>query len=57
MALSLYDKLVTALPELLESDAFATGVIILQNDADETGDYIAAWNYEKPLPPGFKLGK
>lgn len=55
--MALYDDLVTALPELEGSDAFADGSIILQNDADETGDYIAKWEYAKPIPAGFKLGK
>jgi len=55
--MGLYNDLINALPELSESDAFARGVIILQNDADETGDYIAKWDYSKPLPQGFKLGK
>lgn len=57
MALSVYDKLVTALPELEDSLAFSDGTIVLQNDADEAGDYVAVWNYSKPLPAGFKVGK
>ena len=55
--MALYDDLIAALPELEGSDAFANGTIILQNDADEAGDYIAKWDHSKPLPAGFKLGK
>jgi hypothetical protein len=55
--MTLYNDLIAALPELENSEAFANGVIILQNDADEAGDYIAKWDYSKPLPQGFKLGK
>lgn len=55
--MALYDDLIAALPELENSEAFANGTIILQNDADAAGDYIAKWNYTKPLPNGFKLGK
>ncbi len=55
--MSLYDDLVGALPELEDSLAFSDGTIILQNDADEAGDYIAKWDYSKPLPKGFKVGK
>jgi hypothetical protein len=31
--------------------------IILQDDADGLGAYIAVWNYSKPIPDGLKLGK
>jgi len=55
--MALYDDLIAALPELEESDAFSNGTIILQNDADEAGDYIAKWEYSKPLPNGMKVGK
>ena len=55
--MALYDDLIAALPELEGSPAFSNGTIILQNDADKTGDYIAKWDYSKPLPTGFKVGK
>ena len=55
--MALYNDLIAALPELEGSDAFAKNLIILQNDGDEIGDYIAAWDYSKPIPEGFKLGK
>ena len=55
--MALYNDLIAALPELEDSTAFQNGTIILQNDSDGAGDYIAKWDYAKPLPPGFKLGK
>jgi hypothetical protein len=55
--MALYNDLIAALPELEGSPAFADGTIILQNDADEAGDFIAKWDYSKPLPQGFKIGK
>lgn len=55
--MSLFNDLVNAMPELAESDAFANNVIILQDDSDGQGAYIAKWDYEKPLPKGFKVGK
>ncbi len=56
--MALYDDLIATLPELTEADfAPITGTIVLQNDSDETGDYIAKWQYSKPLPAGFKVGK
>jgi len=55
--MALYDDLIAALPELEGSDAFAKNLIVLQNDDDELGDYIASWDYSKPLPKGFKVGK
>lgn len=55
--MTLYNDLVAALPELEDSTAFQDNTIILQNDSDGTGDYIAKWDYSKPLPKGFKVGK
>lgn len=55
--MALYDDLIAKFPELEDSSAFLDGTIRLQNDADDAGDYIAAWNYSKPLPKDFKVGK
>lgn len=55
--MSLYDNLIAALPELQNSDAFLKKVIVLQNDSDGLGDYIAKWEYLEPIPNGFILGK
>jgi hypothetical protein len=30
---------------------------LLKNDSDDQGDYIAKWEYSKPIPAGLKLGK
>lgn len=56
--MSLLEQIIEAFPELADNmKAFADGVIVLQDDSDGQGAYIAEWNYEKPLPKGFKLGK
>jgi len=57
--MSLYDDLIAALPELADKpqEFVSTGSILLQNDGDDAGDYIAKWDYTKPLPKGFKVGK
>ena len=55
--MSLYEKIIEIYPELENSGKFFNGTIILQNDSDGLGDFIAAWNYEKPIPEGLKLGK
>lgn len=56
--MALYDDLITALPELTEADfAPITGTIMLQDDSDGQGSFIAKWDYSKPLPKGFKVGK
>ena len=58
MAKNLVDQLMEALPELTEiPNVFHPNSIHLQNDSDGAGDFIAAWNYSKPLPAGFKIGK
>ena len=55
--MTIYETIIEAYPELAGSYDFANGTIILQNDSDGLGDYIAAWNYPKPIPDGLKLGK
>lgn len=58
MAKSLTELLIEALPELADNpNAFHPSSIFLRNDSDGSGDYIAEWNYSKPLPEGFKVGK
>lgn len=53
--MTLWEKIVAVYPELTNRDFDA--VIILQNDSDGKGDFIAKWDYEKPIPEGLKLGK
>lgn len=55
--MALYDDLIAALPELENGDAFKNNLIVLQNDSDGAGDFISEWNYSKPIPAGFKVGK
>jgi hypothetical protein len=55
MALS--DQIILVYPELTSADFDNGGTILLQNDADGLGDYIAKWDYSKPIPKGMKLGK
>lgn len=59
MAKSLVEQIVEIYPELADNDydLFARGIVRVQDDSDGQGAYIAAWNYEKPLPAGMKLGK
>lgn len=53
--MTLSEQIKTAYPEL--NNEFINGTIVLQNDSDGKGDYIAAWNYNKPIPNGMKVGK
>lgn len=58
MAKSLFNLIADSYPELLDNPRiFIDGIIKLRNDSDDLGDYIEAWNYEKPLPSGLKIGK
>jgi hypothetical protein len=53
--MSLYDEIIAVYSELTSVD-FSTK-IILQNDSDGIGDYIAKWEYSQPIPEGLTLGK
>jgi hypothetical protein len=54
--MTLYEKIITIYPELVDFD-FATKTIILQNDSDGRGDYIAKWEHPTlPRPTDEQLG-
>ena len=55
--MELWEKIIEVLPELNATDNFKSLGIFLQDDNDGNGAYIAKWEYEKPLPKGFKIGK
>ena len=49
--MTLHDKIVALYPQLTDEDFKPTGVIILQNDSDGKGDYIAVWNHPTLAKP------
>jgi hypothetical protein len=53
----MYEAIITAYPELIDSNLFWDGTIILQDDSDGQGAYIAKWDYSKPIPEGLSLSK
>lgn len=55
--MSLFDDILAAYPELTTANFGVRGQIVLSDDLDEAGEYIAKWNYSKPIPEGMKLGK
>lgn len=57
--MTLYEQIIQALPELADkANEFGVfGSIELKDDSDGLGAYIAKWDYSKPIPEGFKLGK
>jgi hypothetical protein len=55
--MSLFDDIIAVFPELTNADFGIGGKISLSDDLDEAGEYIAKWNYSKPIPEGMKLGK
>lgn len=56
--MSLFHDLVEALPELKTEDfSGVNATITLRDDSDGAGEYIEKWEYSKPIPQGFKLGK
>jgi len=56
--MSIFNTIIEAYPELAENELKAfEKVVVLQDDADGKGVYLAQWNYEQPIPKGLKLGK
>jgi hypothetical protein len=48
--MTLYDKIITIYPEL-ENHDFSRGSILLENNSDERGDYIAKWEHPTLTQP------
>jgi hypothetical protein len=56
--MELWEKIVEAYSETADNDFdLFLKQIILQDDSDGVGAYIAKWEYSKPIPTGLKLGK
>jgi hypothetical protein len=56
--MELWQKIIEAYPEVADNDYAAfLEQIILQDDSDGVGAYIAHWEYSKPIPEGLTLGK
>jgi hypothetical protein len=50
--MSLYDKIIKIYPELtLDDFSLFNGTILLQNDSDDKGDYIAKWEHPSFAQP------
>ena len=50
--MTLYEKIITLYPVLTSLDfAPITGTILLQNDSDGKGDYIAKWEHPTLAQP------
>jgi len=54
--MKLWEKIIEAYPEISPTDDFRKLGICLVNDGDGI-DYIAKWEYSKPIPEGLTLGK
>ena len=56
--MSLSQKIKSIYPQLTSEDFYPiTGTILLQDDSDGIGAYIAKWEYSQPIPNGLTLGK
>jgi hypothetical protein len=53
----MFDLILETYPELTSADFHPlTGSILLADDGDGI-QYLAKWDYSKPIPKGIKLGK
>jgi hypothetical protein len=49
--MTLYDKIIALHPSLTYEDFGSRGTILLQNDSDGRGDYIAKWDHPTLAKP------
>jgi hypothetical protein len=55
--MNILEKIKQIYPSLIEADFSPRGSILIQNDSDGRGDYIAAWNHPTlPRPTDEQLG-
>lgn len=55
--MELWQKIIEAFPEIDATTDFTKLGIYLRDDNDGLGAYIEKWEYVKPLPKTFKIGK
>jgi hypothetical protein len=56
--MDLFTQIISTYPELTDKDFLpGDGVIMLRDDSDGLGAYIAKWEYSQPIPDGLTLGK
>ena len=55
--MTLHQEIIAEFPELVDNINLDRVGIVIQDDADGECDYLAKWDYPKPLPNRFKLGK
>lgn len=55
--MELWQKIIEAYPDIQPTDDFLQLGIVLQDDSDGHGAYIAEWTYSEPIPDGLALGK
>lgn len=55
--MTIYETIIEAYPELADNKQIFIRDIVIQDDSDGEGPYLAKWNYDEPIPNGLKLGK
>ncbi len=56
--MTLCEQIMAVYPDLKNEDFHPwSGCILLNDDSDGLGAYIAKWEYSQPIPDGMKLGK
>jgi hypothetical protein len=56
--MELWETIVNEYPETAENNfAVFKDIIVLKDDSDGVGAYIAKWEYSQPIPEGLTLGK
>jgi len=55
--MTIVEQIIDAYPELTDLSAFKEDLIIVQDDSDGKGAYIAKWEYSKPIPEALKKYK
>jgi hypothetical protein len=55
--MSLWEKIIVLYPEIeFDTKVIVNKCVLIQNDSDGRGDYIAEWNHTLPRPTDEQLG-
>ena len=55
--MTIYETIIAAYSELDGNHRIFYTDIIIQDDSDGVGAYLAKWEYDKPIPKDLTLGK
>jgi hypothetical protein len=55
--MTIYETIIATYPELINDPRIFETQIVVQDDSDGVGEYLAKWDCPLPIPAGLHVGK